>query len=196
MRRGGGGGLSNCRPKIGCFEASNAKRHLMTTLRMGQSKDLKPFTNLVLETSAEVVLDDGTIKEDEVGQIMLSETLPIVEAPDNGRTLTSADKYCGATLRSSSAASGCARVPGVDLSSQVASCRSDLVHSGDSRVAGLHLERLVQDCRDSVFRNASMWAMDEAAQRFELPRRKLADRLCLNACSRWRLSCSTRSEKQ
>ena len=28
-----------------------------------------------------------------------------------------------------------------------------------------------------------MWAMDEAAQRFELPRRTLADRLCLNACS-------------
>ena len=138
--------ISSCRPKIGCFEASNAKRHLMTTLRMGQSKDLKPFTNLVLETSAEA----ETIKEDEVGQIMLSETLPIVEAPADGWTMTAADKYCGETLRASSAAPGCARVPDVDLSSQVASCRSDLVHSGDSRVAGLHLERLVQDCRWTI----------------------------------------------
>ena len=123
------------------------------------------------------------LKEDEVGQIMLSETLPIEEAPDNGWTMSSADEYCGETLRSSSAASSCARVPDVDLSSQVASCRSDLVHSGDSRVAGLHLERLVQDCRDSVFRNASMWARDEVGQLFDMPRKRLADHLCLNGCS-------------
>ena len=112
----------------------------MTTLRLGKSKDFKPFTNLVLDTSKELD-DDGAIKENEVGQIMLSETLPIEEAPDNGWTLTSADKYCGETLRSSSAASGCAHVPDVDLSSHVASCRSDLIHSGDSREA-------IQRCRE------------------------------------------------
>ena len=50
-------------------------------------------------------------------------------------------------------------------------------------MAGLHLERLIQDCRDSVFRNASMWARDEAGQLFDMPRRKLADNLCLNGCS-------------
>ena len=74
-------------------------------------------------------------KEEEVGQIMLSETLPIEEAPVNGWTMTSADKYCGETLRSSSAASGCAHVPDIDVSSHVASCRGDLLHSGDSREA-------------------------------------------------------------
>ena len=66
---------------------------------------------------------------------MLSETLPIEEAPVNGWTMTSADKYCGETLRSSSAASGCAHVPDIDVSSHVASCRGDLLHSGDSREA-------------------------------------------------------------
>ena len=100
----------------------------MTTLRLGKSKDFKPFTNLVLESSAE--LDDNG---DEVVKIMLSETLPIEDAPENGWTMTSADKYCGEALRSSSAASSCAHVPDVDLSSHVASCRSDLIHSGDSR---------------------------------------------------------------
>ena len=33
----------------------------MTTLRLGKSRDFKPFTNLVLETSAELG-DGGTIK--------------------------------------------------------------------------------------------------------------------------------------
>ena len=66
---------------------------------------------------------------------MLSETLPIEEAPVNGWTMTSADKYCGETLRSSSAASSCAHVPDIDISSHVASCRGDLLHSGDSREA-------------------------------------------------------------
>ena len=50
-------------------------------------------------------------------------------------------------------------------------------------MAGLHLERLIQDCRDSVFRNASMWARDEVGQLFDLPRKGLADNLCLNGCS-------------
>ena len=40
---------------------------------------------------------------------MLSETLPIVEVPDSGWTLTSADEYCGEMLGSSSAASSCAQ---------------------------------------------------------------------------------------
>ena len=62
VRRGGNNGLSSCRPKIGCFEASNAKRHLMTTLRLGKSRDFKPFTNLVLETAAVELGDDGAIK--------------------------------------------------------------------------------------------------------------------------------------
>ena len=50
-------------------------------------------------------------------------------------------------------------------------------------MAGLHLDRLIQDCRDSVFRNASMWARDEAGQLFDMPHKKLADNLCLNGCS-------------
>ena len=62
VRRAGNNGLSSCRPKIGCFEASNAKRHLMTTLRLGKSRDFKPFTNLVLETAAVELGDDGAIK--------------------------------------------------------------------------------------------------------------------------------------
>ena len=50
-------------------------------------------------------------------------------------------------------------------------------------MAGLHLERLIQDCRDSVFRNASMWARDEVGQLFDMPRKRIADHLCLNGCS-------------
>ena len=34
----------------------------MTTLRLGKSRDFKPFTNLVLETAAVELGDDGAIK--------------------------------------------------------------------------------------------------------------------------------------
>ena len=85
---------------------------------------------------------------------MLSETLPIEEAPVNGWTMTSADKYCGETLRSSSAASSCAHVPDIDISSHVASCRGDLLHSGDSREATVlsRVIRMLIDIRLSMLR--------------------------------------------
>jgi hypothetical protein len=172
----------SCLPKIGCFDAPNSKRHLMTTLGLGKSKDFKAFTNLVLE-SAEVVEDDDLIKEEGVGHIMLSETLPIQEAPEDGWTMNSADKYCGKSLRSTPAATSCVHVPDIDLTTLVASCRNDLIHSGDSRVAGLHLERMAQECRDTIFRNASMWTRDEMGQAFDRPKKSLTDNLCLNGCS-------------
>ncbi len=154
----------------------------MTTLELGKSKDFKAFTNLVLETSAEAV-EDELIKEDEVGHIMLSESLPIEEAPEGGWTLGLADKYCGRSIRATPAAASCSHVPDVDVGSYVASCRGDLMHSGDSRVAALHLGRMAQDCRESVFRNTSMWTRDEVGQSFDLPKKRMVDGLCLNDCS-------------
>lgn len=151
----------------------------MRTLELGKSKDFKAFTNLVLETSTEVV----DLKEDEVGNILLSEAVSIVEAPEGGWNMVSADKFCGKSLRSSTAGSNCAHVPDIDISSVVASCRGDLMHSGDSRVASLHKHRMMQECKDSVFRNSSMWTKDEVGQKFDLPKRRMVDALCVNNCS-------------